>query len=135
MNPTRKTDYADWIGIAASALCTLHCLLTPVVFAAKPFLVTVSAGHSHGPAFWSFLDYVFLALSLLAIWYAVGHAANSFMKIALWIFWGLFAAGLLMESNEIMMGKWLMYAGSFALIMLHLVNYHQHKHRLSVLGG
>ncbi|MEL6845847.1 MAG: MerC domain-containing protein [Bacteroidota bacterium] len=132
MNPTNRFNYADWVGMVASGLCTLHCILTPVIFAAKPFFVTAGTGHTHGPALWSSLDYVFLFMSLMAVWYAVDHAATSFMKAAFWLFWGIFAFGLFMEGYEIQAGKWLMYAGSIALIVMHFLNYRHYRQHLLI---
>lgn len=123
MNQTKKIDYSDWLGAAASGLCAVHCALTPLLFAAKPALAGIVDEHAHGHGLWSSLDYIFLTLSLFAVWYSARHTTHPTLKWVLWIAWAVFAVGLLLEPFELAFGKWLMYAGSFALVIAHIKNY------------
>jgi hypothetical protein len=123
MDQTENLEYSDWLGAAASGLCAIHCTLTPLLFAAKPVLEG-SSGEHHSPGFWAALDYIFLGLSLLAVWYSARHTSHGTVKWVLWAAWIVFAIGLLSEPLELSFGKWLMYAGSISLVIAHLKNYH-----------
>ena len=111
------------MGVAASGLCAIHCTLTPIFFAARPVLEGTMGSHTHGVSFWGALDYVFLVLSLVAVWYSARHSGHPTIKKVLWIAWLVFAVGLLSEPLDIAYGKWLMYAGSLVLVVAHLQNY------------
>ena len=128
MNQTEKTDYSDWLGAAASGLCAVHCALTPVLFAAKPILTSAAVGHTHGHGLWASLDYLFLILSLLAVWYSARHTTHPTIKWVLWAAWVLFAVGLLFEPFDLSFAHWLMYAGSISLVIAHIKNYQYGQH-------
>jgi hypothetical protein len=123
MNPTNKMNYSDWLGAAASGLCAVHCTLTPLFFAAKPIIAGTVDAHNHGHGLWGALDYVFLVLSLLAVWYSARHTTHTTLKWVLWAAWAVFAFGLLAELLELAYGKWFMYAGSIILVIAHIKNY------------
>lgn len=128
-----KIEYSDWLGAAASGLCAVHCTLTPLFFAAKPALAGTVGEHAHGHGLWVILDYVFLVLSLLAVWYSARHTTHATLKWVLWAAWGVFAFGLLAEPLELAYGKWFMYAGSIVLVIAHLKNYrHCQKCKIEV---
>lgn len=77
--------------------------------------------HDHG--LWPYLDYAFLILSLLAVWLSAKHAHHPVLRWVFWAAWGLFAFGLLLEPQELVLGHALMYIGSFTLVVAHLKNY------------
>jgi len=132
MNQVKKADYSDWLGVSASGLCIIHCALTPLLFTAKPvfFGMVDQPVHDHGP--WAMLDYAFLALSLLAVWYSAQHTAHQTIKKALWAGWTIFAIGLMYEPHGTTFSSWLMYIGSFTLIIAHLTNYYHCQQACSV---
>lgn len=119
----RKLNRSDLLGAAASGLCAIHCTLTPLLFAAKPILEGTMGEQAHGVGFWAVFDYVFLVLSLAAVWYSARHTSHSTIKWVLWIAWIVFAIGILSEPLELAYGKWLMYIGSITLVVAHLQNY------------
>ena len=121
----KKLNYSDWLGAVASGLCAIHCTLTPMFFAARPVLESTMGKHSHGPGFWALLDYLFLILSLAAVWYSTRHTDHTGIKRVLWGAWSIFAIGLLSEAFHFPYGKWFMYVGSIALVVVHLYN---HRH-------
>lgn len=123
MSEVKRIDISDMFGAAVSGLCAIHCTLTPLFFAAKPLLDSSMEGHAHGGSFWSALDYVFLVLSVIAVWYSSRHTTHAKIKWILWISWLFFATGLVLEQFDFGPAKWLMYIGSFALIITHLQNY------------
>ena len=123
----KKINRSDVLGITASGLCAIHCALTPLIFAVKPVLQnTVSGhGHSHGH-WWSLFDVLFLILSLVAVYFSSKHTKNKTIKWVLWVAWAIFSLGLLSEFIEFPNGIWLMYIGSFALIITHFINHRFH---------
>lgn len=123
MDQTKKLNYSDWLGAAASGLCVIHCTLTPLLFAARPMLESTLDVHAHGSGFWALLDYLFLILSLAAVWYSARHTGHTGIKWILWGAWGIFAIGLLSEPFHFSYGKWFMYAGSITLVVAHLYNH------------
>ncbi|MEM6540916.1 MAG: MerC domain-containing protein [Bacteroidota bacterium] len=129
MGQMEKLSYSDWLGAAASGLCAIHCALAPVFFAARPVLESTMGEHSHGEGFWALLDYLFLVLSLAAVWYSSRHTTHKGIKKILWAAWVIFAVGLLSEVFHFSYGIWFMYVGSIALVAAHLYN-HRYCKRL-----
>ena len=120
---TEKPPYSDVLGATASGLCAIHCALTPVFFATRPVLESTIDKHSHGSGFWALLDYLFLILSLVAVWFSARHTVLTAIKRLLWGAWSVFAIGLLSEAFHFTHGKWFMYLGSFALVVAHIYNH------------
>ena len=114
---------SDLLGVLASGLCAIHCAVTPVFFIAKPFIHSSVNYHSHGSGFWAMLDYVFLVLSLIAVWLSSKHTNLKSIKWILWSAWIVFSIGLLTERIHFENGIWLMYSGSAALVIAHIINY------------
>ena len=123
MEATPTSGYSNLLGAAASGLCALHCAATPLFFAAKPVLESTVEHHAHGSPFWAALDYVFLVLSFLAVWYSAKNTDHQTLKKILWFGWVLFAIGLFSEPFHLPYGSWLMYAGSIILVVTHLKNF------------
>ncbi|MEO1011577.1 MAG: MerC domain-containing protein [Bacteroidota bacterium] len=133
MGQMEKLSYSDLLGVTASGLCAIHCALTPVFFAAKPLLETTMNKHVHGTGFWAQVDYLFLVLSLAAVWYSARHTVHTGIKKVLWGAWGVFAMGLLSEALYFAHGKWFMYIGSITLVAAHVYNHrHCKKAKLEV---
>ncbi len=118
-----NTATSDLLGSAASALCAIHCVLTPIFFASRPIIDGIASQHSHEGHYWVAMDYVFWIISLAAVWYSARHTRNRTIQWVLWISWLVFSWGLLAHINELVFGKGFMYIGSFALIIGHMWNY------------
>lgn len=111
------------MGIAVSALCAIHCTLTPLLFAAKPLLEgAVNEGTAHS-LLWHRLDHFFLILSLVAVWYSARNTRHKMIAFRLWLSWGMLTVGILAEQIDFREGKWLMYIASISLVITHLQNY------------
>lgn len=132
MGQLKRLQYSDLLGVAASGLCAIHCAITPLFFAARPVLESTMGEHSHGSGFWALLDYIFLVLSLAAVWYSAKHTTHTGIKRVLWGAWGLFAIGLLSELFHFHEGIWFMYVGSFTLVAAHLYNHRYCKSRIAI---
>lgn len=112
---------ADYIGITGSVLCLAHCLLTPVL------LMTTTALHDdHLRIGFLSLDYVFIGVNLVAVYFATRASVSSAIKKALWGFVCLFTVALLLEDTDEVFHL-LGYAASAGLVMTHLVNIRQHR--------
>jgi hypothetical protein len=122
-----KLKQSDIFGAAVSGLCAIHCTLTPLIFAAKPILETSVSGHKITSNFWTAFDYVFLVLSLLAVWYSSVYTNHKTLKWALWLAWLIFSLGIISEQLHVKNGIWLMYLGSLSLVYAHIKNYRHCK--------
>lgn len=120
MNNTKTLERSDLFGATISGLCSIHCAITPLFLASQPLLEKHAHGHNHG--IWASLDYIFLILSLVAVWYSSRHTSYLKIKWILWISWILFAVGLILEMTGQSSNKLLMYIGSIALIVTHFAN-------------
>jgi hypothetical protein len=126
MTSTSTANVADCLGATASAFCLLHCTVVSASVLALPLLVGTEGGHES--RFWSGLDYIFLAISLVAVWYAGRGTRHSLHRRLLWLAWFVFAAGILAESFRFAFGHGLMYLGSVGLIVVHLLNMRHRAH-------
>ena len=107
---------ADYIGISGSVLCIIHCLITPVLLVSSSFLTndTVRVGYLS-------LDYVFIGVNTLAVYFATRHATTPAIKACLWSFLSLFAVAIVLEDvNEFF--EYLGYTASVGLVLTHLMN-------------
>ncbi len=123
MELIRNLNRSDLFGAAVSGLCAIHCTLTPIFFVAKPVIESTVGEHAHGSHLWLALDYIFLVLSLGAVWYSSRHTNHQMIKRVLWIAWFVFAFGLLSEPFDLSFGKAFMYLGSITLVIAHVKNY------------
>ncbi len=120
--PGQAGRWSNAVGAAASGLCAIHCALAPLLFTAGPVLAKAAHTYRGEAAVWEGLNYVFLALSLAAVYVSGRHVHDGRLRLALWAAWALFAGGLALEELGVGAGEGLMYAGSAALIILHATN-------------
>lgn len=112
---------ADYIGITGSVLCLIHCLAAPVLVMTSSLLRddTLRAGFLS-------LDYIFIAVNIVAVYFATRSHTSSAIRTALWSFLFLFAVGLLLEEVSPVF-EYLAYAASTGLVISHLFNLRQHR--------
>jgi hypothetical protein len=124
-SPINQSNFSDRLGVVASVLCILHCLLSPVFFVSKPLLASTFGRQAHTHEHWAYLDHIFLIVSLLAVLYSSWHTTtDARLDWFLWLSWVIFAIGLFLEPLGWFYGKLLMYAGSIFLVIAHTKNYH-----------
>ena len=106
----------DNYGVAFSSLCMLHCYLTPLLF--------LTQGHlSFVPGWWQSLNFLFLALSFLAICFSVKNSTSLVVKFLLFTFWFALAFLLISEEFEFFhLPEAMTYAAGFSLAFLHIYN-------------
>jgi MerC mercury resistance protein len=103
---------ADYGGILSAGLCVLHC-------AAGPALLAFWGSHAapeEGP--W---DLIFLGLSAGLAAAATWRLSSRGLRVALWGWFGLFAAATLLSDHYPAL-RWAQYAASLGLMGTHLLN-------------
>ena len=110
----------DSIGIVASTLCTIHCIVTPFVFIAKVCTATCC---SDAPLWWLMIDYFFLLISFLAILFISKNITIKWLKTAFWVSWCVLLFSIVNHSLDILqLHKNFIYIPSSAIIILHFYN-------------
>lgn len=111
---------SDLIGAGASGLCMLHCLMTPVIFAVQTTSLTCS---DISPSWWKGVDYLFLVITLGAIFYTSKTTSSNWIPQALFGIWLLLALLIIDQSLHVIgLPHALMYIPAFGLIGLHIYN-------------
>ncbi len=112
---------SDRLGILASCLCLIHCLVTPFLFLAHTGLI-VSKGTHH--FWWKSLDLIFLVLSFIAVYRTTQTTSNKKLAFAFWLCWSLLFVIVLNEKlHLISLAEEFIYIIAVVLASLHL--YHQ----------
>ncbi len=116
----KKLYHYDSIGIIASSLCMIHCVGTPFIFIAKACSTTCC---SDAPNWWIMIDYLFVIISFLAIYFISKKLTIVWLKIAFWATWVVLLFSILNHSFEITyLPKNFIYIPSFTIIALHFYN-------------
>ena len=110
----------DSIGIIASALCTIHCIATPFLFIAKACSATCC---SEAPTWWIMIDYLFLVISFIAIFFITKNTTKNWLKRSFWTSWLVLLFTILNHSvNIIQLPNNFIYIPAVAIIILHFYN-------------
>ena len=104
---------ADYVGIAGSVLCLVHCLVTPALALGSTFTVNSHAAPG--------LDYLFILVNGLAVYFATREHKVLPLSLVLWGASGLFAVSLLLE-DTVPVFRLGGYLGSVLLIGGHVYN-------------
>ncbi|UZO79144.1 MerC domain-containing protein [Aquimarina sp. ERC-38] len=116
----KKTKYPNLLGVTASGLCLIHCLITPLFFSLQASTFGLRKEHL---LWWQLLDLVFLVISLIAIIVSTTQTSKSWIKYALWSSWIILAGIILNEKFGILeIKEVVIYVPSIALILLHFYN-------------
>jgi hypothetical protein len=116
-------SWADSIGLCLSALCLIHCLLTPILLLAIPSLVLIEESGAHE---W-FHRGLFTVLPLLALAaFVPGYLRHRDLRVFFWSVPGItsLAVGLTIFEGQMGPQALLTIAGSLFLIRAHLLNRH-----------
>lgn len=113
---------SDYLGAFSSGLCLIHCLATPFLFAAQSCSTKASCCSS-APLSWSMIDFIFIGISFLAIFWTVKTTSKNWMKYALWMTWVISFIVIVNEKLVLFtMPTHSIYYSGLALIGLHLYN-------------
>ena len=116
-----KIFNTNYIGALASFLCLIHCIATPFIILAK--ICTLNDCIEIAP-WWKAVDFVFLFISLLAIFYALKMSNQKWMKISLLLTWSLLFFVIINETIELVpLIEEMIYLPTVSLICLHLYNH------------
>ena len=135
--------HSDLLGMVSAGLCLIHCIALPVFL-----LSTISAGlvthewHWLGgtplgavprrdtPLGGTPLDYIFIALAVLAVYFSAKRTPSSYIRIGMWLSVIIFGVALLAhEISEY--AQYISIAASMVLMLLHFINI-RHCKRCSV---
>ncbi len=115
------TTTSDIFGALASGLCLVHCFATPFFFLFQASAVTQSA--ITGSLWWGLLDYFFLGISLVAIYFSAANTPVKWMPAALYGSWGILTLFILNEKFHLFhLSHALMFIPAIGLVSLHLYN-------------
>lgn len=116
----QKINKPDMIGVAASSLCVLHCIATPIIFLASAH----SGAHAaDAPFWWILIDYLFLAISLAAINTTNRTSLRKWVGVALYTCWTFLLLAILNETFEVFhLPELAVYLPAFCMVGLHLYN-------------
>ena len=110
----------DNVGIIASSLCMIHCIGTPFLFIAKACSATCC---SEAPLWWQIIDYLFLAISFVAIYFVTKKTISTWLKIAFWGSWFILLLTILNHTFPTFeTPKNFIYIPAFAVVILHFYN-------------
>ena len=110
----------DALGAFASGLCMLHCLATPIFFLASTCSLSCC---SNTPAWWQWIDYLFLGISFFAIHTTSKSSTKGWVIQGLWINWlALFLFVINIKLQWFQLASNLKFIPAFALVFLHTYN-------------
>ncbi|KAA1247905.1 MerC domain-containing protein [Aquimarina sp. RZ0] len=116
----KRTKYPNILGVTASGLCLIHCLMTPLFFTIQASTFGLRKQYL---LWWQMIDLVFLLVSCIAIFVAASRTSKRWMKYSLWGSWILLAGIILNEKFQILkIMEAAIYIPSIALIVLHICN-------------
>jgi len=111
---------SDRIGVVSSSLCMLHCFATPFLFLTQSSLIFLSLDFTLP---WLLINYVFLFISFIAIFFSVKNSSNKIIRVLLYLFWFLLSGLIINESLGILsIPETATYLSASSLICLHIYN-------------
>lgn len=114
MNITTKSDV---VGAFSSGICLIHCLATPIFFAAH------TGSMNEVPSWWAYIDLLFLGIAFLSIYKSTEQSSNPKVPLFMWISWAALSFIVLNEKVEFLhLPHDLIFIPSIALIVLHVYN-------------
>lgn len=116
MKNTHAHGKADYIGIVGSVLCIVHCMLVPALAFGSTF-----AHNHHANAGLISLDYFFILINGIAVYYATRDHKSLPLRLLLWGALSIFSVSLILENHSHVF-SWLGYVGSGLLIAGHMLN-------------
>ena len=110
------TSSSDIIGASASAMCFIHCLVTPFLFVAYSNTVIIENTY---PWWWGILDII----SLFAVYWSTYNTSKQFVKYTFWTLWILLALIIINEKWEIVhVAEVFIHLTTLGLVFLHFYN-------------
>jgi hypothetical protein len=112
--------YSDKVGVASNVLCMLHCFSTPFIFLSQT--QTIHIGHDV-PFAWQIINYFFISISAIAVYYSTKNSTNNIVKILMVLFWSIVSFLIISEGLELLhLPETLTYISASSLSFLHIYN-------------
>ena len=110
---------SDTIGVFTSLVCSIHCFATPILFVAQSGLISSNIQ----PLWWESINYIFIVLSFIAVYYSAKNTSENIMKPILWVCWLFFVSVILNEMIELTrIPELFSYVSAFSLAFVHVYN-------------
>lgn len=114
-----KKHFYDYLGIAGSGMCLIHCLAIPILFfvqnsIAKDVLKGLDLENVY-------LDYLFVLLCFFAVFSVTKQNDSWKISTSFWVFFILFSISVLFEEDFEHLDL-LGYGASLGLIITHIIN-------------
>ena len=117
-----SSSSSDYIGAAASFLCVIHCMATPLIFVIQSCTTTNSCCDS-APLWWSAIDYMFIGITFIAVHQSSKNTSKDIMRVLLYGTWAVLTLVIINEKLSI----WLIsaiwkYLAALLMITTHMYN-------------
>lgn len=109
---------SDIVGIIASSICVVHCILTPFIVVLFPFIIKEN---------YEALNYLFLVIGFISMILSVKSTKLNLVKYLLIYFWIQLCLSVILEEKSVIFSL-LMYFSAFGLIVSHILNIKYCKH-------
>lgn len=109
---TKSYNKSDIVGIIASSICVVHCILTPFIVVLFPFIIKEN---------YEALNYLFLVIGFISMILSVKSTKLNLVKYLLIYFWIQLCLSILLEEKSVIFSL-LMYFSAFGLIVSHILN-------------
>jgi hypothetical protein len=110
----------DNIGAIASSMCVVHCLATPFLFVFQSY---TALEQNSALLWWTNLDFLFITISVLAVYRSTLNSTNKIIKQMLWTSWFVLFVLILNEKIEwLSLPELVTYFAAIVLASLHLYN-------------
>ncbi len=110
----------DELGMFSSVLCIIHCFATPLLLTVLPISM---AAQGEGHSWWTWLDFFFLIISGIAVFWAVQRSPKLWLRAGMVISLFMLCFFILNERfGSIEFPFDMVYLPAFTLIVLHLLN-------------
>lgn len=117
-----KEDKFDWVGLGASLLCLIHCLIVPIA------MIWNNELDLHSMPMWDLMSVGFAILSFWAIWHVTQHTNIKWLKAAFWVSFIFLLVGIF--AHHSLIGEILNYSAATLLIGFHTYNIAKGNHKL-----
>ena len=123
ITPKKLVTKSDLFGALASGICLIHCLATPFLFIAQANVASHHHHHESAPLWWHSIDFIFLAISFIAIYFSAQNTTLKWIPAALYACWGLLAFFILNEKLHLFhLDHIFIFLPAIGLVGLHLYN-------------
>jgi hypothetical protein len=120
MKSSLSKYFYDYLGIASSGLCLVHCLATPLMLFIQQYHFYQSPNISPDTQD-SYWEYLFVFISFMAIYFTTQNIDSRKIQISFWAFFSLFAISILFEDDFENL-QFVGYTSSIGLIITHIIN-------------